>query len=135
MLLVVLEAFPALGDGGDVAGGDPPKAVVGLVGLFEPGAALFEEFQMAGVVGVVLEGVGRGPDAHVDDEEGVVAVGDVGGVAAVGFETPDVAWAGLGEGVDGVELGDEARDEGVIDGGDEAAYVDLGEMKALHVEC
>lgn len=75
------------------------------------------------------EALRRKSNGHVDDDEGIVTVSDVGGVTGSGFEPPDETRCGVGEGVDGIELRDETRDLGIVEGCDEASDVDLRKMK------
>lgn len=130
--LVVLKAFTGFGYGGLMSGGHPPETVVGLVHFLEPGATLLEYLDMARVVDEGFQRVDGGPDAHVDDDERIVVVGDVCGVALGGLEAPKEAGAGFGERVNGVEFGDKAGNAGIVDGSNEAANVDLREGEVVH---
>ena len=129
MLLVVLQTLAALRDGGDVAGGNPPETVVRLVHFFKPLGAIAKSVDVSGCVDVVAQHFDGGPDRQVDDDEGIVVIGELGGVAGSRLQTPDKAWSCIRERVDGLELSDKAGDLGIIQRCDETADVDLSEME------
>ena len=131
--LVVLEAFAALGDGGKVSCGDPPEAVDGLVHFFKPLSAVAQDARMIGLVDVVAQGCQRFPDRHIEKDAGITrVVDDVCGVAGCGLQAPDEARCFVSQSVDGIELGNEFGDLGIVDGGQQAADVDLREMVVGH---
>lgn len=132
MLLVVFHTFAAFGDGWDVAGGDPPETVDGLVQLDEPLGAVAKDADVVGAIDVVAERFERIPDGHIDEHCGIVVVDDIGGIAGRGLEAPDEAGGAVCEGVDRLKLIDEFSDLGVADRSNEPANVDLGEMKFGH---
>lgn len=55
-------------------------------------------------VDVVAQHFDGGPGRHVDDNEGTVIIGELGGVAGSRLQTPDKAWSCIRESVDGIEL-------------------------------
>ena len=128
MLPVVLEAFAAFSDGGHVADGDPPEAIAGLFELGEPLGTIAEHAKMVRAVGEVAEGLQRLPDGHVDEEEGVVAVGDVRGVAGSRLQAPDEPEGTVGDGVDGIEESDEVGHARIVHREEHASQIDLGEV-------
>jgi len=127
MFLIVFQPLTAWGDGGDVAGWDPPEAVAGLVHLFE---LLREVAKYLGVIRLVGEIAQRDrfPDRHIDDHLRIIVVDDVGGVARFRREPPDKAGSLVGKSVDGLELRDEFGDLRIVQRSEERRDVDLGEM-------
>src|SRR5437762_848081 len=131
MLLVVIEPLAALGDRGNVARRDPPKAVAGLVHFLEPFGAVTKNASVIGLVREIAQSFERFPNGHIDDDEGIVAVRDVRGVARFGLQTPHKTGGLVREGVDGFELSNKFGDSGIVDGRDKPSDVDLGQI-AVH---
>ena len=127
-LLVALQPLAALGDGGDMAGWDPPKAVAGLIHVFEPFGTIAEYLRVIRFVGEAAQRLDRIPDRHINDYERIVVVPDVGGVARFRLEPPDKARSLVGKSIDGFELSDEFGDLRIIQRSEEARYVNLSEM-------
>ena len=124
VLLVALQTLAALRDARDVAGGNPPETVVRLVHFFKPLGAIAKNLDVSGRVDVVAQRFEGSPDRHVDDDEGVVVVGEFGGVSRSRLQAPDKT-------ASRIELGDKAGDLGVVQRCDETADVDLSEWKFL----
>jgi len=129
VLLVALQTLAALRDARDVAGGNPPETVVRLVHFFKPLGAIAKSLDVSGRVDVVAQRFDGGPDRHVDDDEGIVVVGELGGVSRSRLQAPDKTGSRIRESVDGIELGDKAGDLGIVQRCDETADVDLSEME------
>src|SRR6266568_9145166 len=89
MRLVMLQPFPALGDRGDVANGDPPQAVVGLVHLYKPLRAVAEYLDVIRLVGVFSQRIERLPHRHVDHNGRIFVVSDIRSVSGTGLQAPD----------------------------------------------
>jgi hypothetical protein len=132
VLLVVLHTLAAFGYRRNVTDGDPPEAVNGLIQLDEPLAAITKDANVVGAIDVIAQRFERIPHGHVDEHGGVIVVDDVRGVAGGGLQAPDEAGGAIGDGVNRFELVDEFGDPGIIDGSNQAAYVDLGEMVSGH---
>src|SRR5467141_3030046 len=93
MFLVVFQPLAAVRDRGDVAGGNPPETITGLIHLFEPLGAVAKYLGVIRLVSEIAQRLDRFPDRHIDDHERIVVVGDVGGVARFRLEPPDKAGA------------------------------------------
>jgi len=130
MFLVVFQPLAAVRDRGDVAGGNPPETITGLIHLFEPLGAVAKYLGVIRLVSEIAQRLDRFPDRHIDDHERIVVVGDVGGVARFRLEPPDKAGSLVGKSVDGLELRDEFGDLRIIQRSEETRYVDLGEIVA-----
>ncbi|HEY7070084.1 MAG TPA: hypothetical protein VH479_08225 [Acidimicrobiales bacterium] len=87
---------------------------------------------MPAAVGEVGQRVDRRPHREVDDLQVVVEHLDAGGVARLVLEAPHEAGAGLGQGVDALQVGPEAVDAGVLDRRPQPADVQLGEVHGPH---
>jgi hypothetical protein len=127
--LVVLEPFAAFGDRGNAAHRNPPQAVVGLIHFFKPPGAVLKNFSVVRPVRVIAQRLNGLPHGHVDDDEGIVVIGDVGSVPGFRFEPPDKAGGRIGDGIDGVELRNETRDLRVVNGSNQASDIDLRELE------
>jgi len=128
VLLIVLQAFAALGNARDVAKWNPPEAVAGLLHLLEPFGAVAKHSRVIGLVGIGAQRFEGLPDRHIDDNEGIVVVSNVRGIADFGFKAPDETRSLVSECIDGIELGDELSDFRIIQRSNKTRNVDLSEM-------
>jgi hypothetical protein len=76
--------------------------------------AIAKSLDASGRVDVVAQRFDGGPDRHVDDDEGVVVVDELGGVSRSRLPAPDKTGSCIRESVDGIELGDKAGDLGIV---------------------
>ena len=88
MPLVVFEPLAALGDRRNVPRRDPPETIVGLVHLLKPLGAVAKDAGVVGFAGEEAKRLDRLPNGHVDDDEGIVAVGHVRSVARCRLQPP-----------------------------------------------
>lgn len=129
--LVMVEALATFGDRRNVADGNPPKAIDGLVHFLEPFGAIAKDAGVLGFVGEVAQRLKRLPDGHIEEDGSVLGtIDDVRGVARSGLQAPDETEGAVGERVDGIELSDEFGDLGIVDGSKKTPDVNLREMVA-----
>lgn len=84
---------------------------------------------MIGFVGIIAQGLERFPDRHVEQNGGIpFVVDDVRGVAGRRLQAPNEARSSVSQSVDGIELGDEFGNLGIVDGGDETPDVNLSQV-------
>src|SRR2546430_17391768 len=76
MRLVMLQPLAALGNRWDVAGGNPPQAVMRLVHLYETLRPVAEYLHVIRLVGVSMQPLQGLPHPHVGQDGGVIGVGD-----------------------------------------------------------
>jgi hypothetical protein len=112
-----------------VTRGNPPKTAVRLVHFFKPPGAVAKGVDVSGCVDVVAQSFGGGPDGQVDDDEGIVVIGKLGGVAGSRLQAPDETWSSIRESIDVIELGDKASDLRIVHRSHETADIDLSEME------
>jgi len=65
-----------------------------------------KSLDVSGRVDVVAQSFDGDPDRHVDDDEGVVVAGELGGVSRSRLQAPDKTGSRIRQSVDGIELGD-----------------------------
>jgi len=126
--LVMLEAFAAFGDGGNVACRYPPEAVAGLSHLLEPLGAIAKDAGVIGFIRVIPQRFDALPHGHIDDHKRVIIVGDVCGVAGARLQAPDKTRRRIGQGIDGLELSDEFGNPGIVNRRNQSSDIDLREM-------
>jgi len=72
----------------------------------------------------------RFPDGHIHNNERVVIVRDIRGIASGRLESPDKAGSRISDSIDGIKLGDKASDFRVVNGCEKAADINLCKMES-----
>ena len=112
--MIMFQAIPAFRDARNMAGWQPPQAVMRLVHFFEPFRALAKHADVARGVHKIAKRLDRLPHRHVDNNEGIVVVNDVGRVAGFRLQPPDESGRCIRQGVDGIELRHKTGDPRII---------------------
>jgi hypothetical protein len=127
--LIVFETFAPFRNRWNVTHRNPPQAVVRLIHLFKPLGAFPENFDVSRGIHVAAKKFEGFPDGHIHENKRVVIVRNISGVASGRLEPPDKAGSGISESIDGIKLGDKASDLRIVDGGKNAADIDLCQVE------
>src|SRR5712691_4673751 len=110
----------------------PPQGEVGAGEFFEPGLPLPKHLGVRAVVHVALQLLHRFPDRQVEQDAVIIVGTKVGSVTLGGLQTPDKAWAAVGERVDLIQPGDETGHHGTLERSFHLGDVDLGDVQIGH---
>src|SRR5262249_54524265 len=110
---------------------DPPKNQCGPGMRLEPLPSAAEHGDVLAAIDVLVEGLDRFPNRHVEQDPLVVERANAGGIAIVSLEAPDEAGAPVGQRIDAVELRHETSHERIVESRSHAGDVGLSEVMTV----
>jgi len=125
MLLVMPKPLAALGDGWNVRAWNPPQTVMRLLHFLIPFGPVTKHIQVIRFVDKIAKRLDGFPDGHVHDHKWIVVVDDISGIPRRGLQPPDETWSGIRQGVYRIELRHKVGNFWIVNGGNQAANVDL----------
>ena len=112
MLLIMFQPLAAFRDGWNVSDGNPPQTIMRFVHFLEPLCAIAKRRDVLRGVNKVLQRFEALPDRHIDDDEWVIVVRNIGGISRFRLQSPHESRTAIGKGIDGIKLRDKSAMRG-----------------------
>ena len=129
----VIEPLERLAHARNLTGGYPPQNLVRLGGLLEPLATPRHHGGVGRAIDEIKQRLDRRPHRHVHQKTRIFGDLDIGGVTAVGLQSPDEARRRFRAGVDLIQRGHEFGQLWTVRRREDAADVELGDVPSTHV--